>query len=148
MLYNGSDVIRDLEWVIFDEVHYINDAEVIEQWYAFVWIFCTTVSLVFVFFSSVVLCGRRYWSCYRNTLTSFFSAPLFPTRWSLLSGSGESARVYFFLSNSSVHIDVHIHVHVSEYVLCFSRTKKRHVLRGQHNETPSAVGALFVHRKQ
>ncbi|XP_041370282.1 LOW QUALITY PROTEIN: helicase SKI2W-like [Gigantopelta aegis] len=27
MLYNGSDVIRDLEWVIFDEVHYINDSE-------------------------------------------------------------------------------------------------------------------------
>ncbi|XP_014445565.1 helicase SKI2W [Tupaia chinensis] len=27
MLYSGSDVIRDLEWVIFDEVHYINDAE-------------------------------------------------------------------------------------------------------------------------
>ncbi|EDO38196.1 predicted protein [Nematostella vectensis] len=27
MLYNGSDVIRDVEWVIFDEVHYINDAE-------------------------------------------------------------------------------------------------------------------------
>ncbi len=31
MLYNGSDVIRDLEWVIFDEVHYINDAEVIKK---------------------------------------------------------------------------------------------------------------------
>ena len=28
MLYNGSDVIRDIEWVIFDEVHYVNDAEV------------------------------------------------------------------------------------------------------------------------
>ena len=28
MLYNGSDVIRDLEWVVFDEVHYINDSEV------------------------------------------------------------------------------------------------------------------------
>ncbi|XP_041481057.1 helicase SKI2W-like [Lytechinus variegatus] len=27
MLYNGSDVIRDLEWVVFDEVHYINDSE-------------------------------------------------------------------------------------------------------------------------
>jgi len=27
MLYKGSDVIRDLEWVIFDEVHYINDSE-------------------------------------------------------------------------------------------------------------------------
>ena len=27
MLYNGSDIIRDLEYVIFDEVHYINDSE-------------------------------------------------------------------------------------------------------------------------
>ena len=27
MLYRGSDVIRDIEWVIFDEVHYVNDAE-------------------------------------------------------------------------------------------------------------------------
>merc|ERR1712223_2795 len=27
MLYNGSDIIRDLEWVVFDEVHYINDSE-------------------------------------------------------------------------------------------------------------------------
>lgn len=26
MLYNGSDVIRDVEWVVFDEAHYINDA--------------------------------------------------------------------------------------------------------------------------
>ena len=33
MLYNGSDVIRDLEWVIFDEVHYINDAEVCRIYY-------------------------------------------------------------------------------------------------------------------
>lgn len=29
MLYNGSDTIRDVEWVIFDEVHYVNDEEVI-----------------------------------------------------------------------------------------------------------------------
>ena len=28
MLYNGSEVIRDVEWVIFDEVHYVNDSEV------------------------------------------------------------------------------------------------------------------------
>ena len=27
MLYRGADLIRDVEWVIFDEVHYINDAE-------------------------------------------------------------------------------------------------------------------------
>lgn len=28
MLYGGSEVIRDLEYAIFDEVHYINDVEV------------------------------------------------------------------------------------------------------------------------
>jgi antiviral helicase SKI2 len=28
MLYRGSRLIRDTEWVIFDEVHYVNDAEV------------------------------------------------------------------------------------------------------------------------
>lgn len=27
MLDNGSDLIRDLEWAIFDEVHYVNDEE-------------------------------------------------------------------------------------------------------------------------
>ena len=26
MLYKDSDYIKDVEWVIFDEVHYINDA--------------------------------------------------------------------------------------------------------------------------
>ena len=25
MLYNESDFLKDVEWVIFDEVHYIND---------------------------------------------------------------------------------------------------------------------------
>eukprot|EP00727_Mastigamoeba_balamuthi_P013488 m51a1_g8762 putative helicase ski2w (1240) ;mRNA; f:131606-136281 len=27
MLYRGADIVRDIEWVIFDEVHYVNDAE-------------------------------------------------------------------------------------------------------------------------
>ncbi|KAL9658566.1 hypothetical protein ABK040_006104 [Willaertia magna] len=27
MLYKGADLIRDVEWVIFDEVHYVNDPE-------------------------------------------------------------------------------------------------------------------------
>lgn len=27
MLYRGADIIRDIEWVIFDEVHYVNDVE-------------------------------------------------------------------------------------------------------------------------
>ena len=28
MLYKGADLIRDVEWVIFDEVHYVNDVDV------------------------------------------------------------------------------------------------------------------------
>jgi len=27
LLLQGADVVRDIEWVIFDEVHYVNDAE-------------------------------------------------------------------------------------------------------------------------
>lgn len=27
MLYRGSEIIRDLDWVVFDEVHYMNDEE-------------------------------------------------------------------------------------------------------------------------
>eukprot|EP00958_Prasinococcus_capsulatus_P010038 scaffold978_cov392-Prasinococcus_capsulatus_cf.AAC.1 len=27
MLYKGADLIRDVEWVVFDEVHYVNDLE-------------------------------------------------------------------------------------------------------------------------
>ncbi|KAF8510888.1 antiviral helicase [Hysterangium stoloniferum] len=27
MLYKGADLIRDVEWVVFDEVHYVSDAE-------------------------------------------------------------------------------------------------------------------------
>ncbi len=27
MLYKGNDIIRDIEWVIFDEVHYVNNIE-------------------------------------------------------------------------------------------------------------------------
>lgn len=27
MLYKGADLIRDMEFVIFDEVHYVNDAD-------------------------------------------------------------------------------------------------------------------------
>lgn len=27
MLYRGADLIRDVEWVVFDEVHYVNDQD-------------------------------------------------------------------------------------------------------------------------
>ncbi|CAI7911200.1 unnamed protein product, partial [Closterium sp. NIES-53] len=27
MLYRAADIIKDIEWVVFDEVHYVNDME-------------------------------------------------------------------------------------------------------------------------
>jgi antiviral helicase SKI2 len=35
MLYKGADLIRDVEFVIFDEVHYVNDAEVCVLYHSF-----------------------------------------------------------------------------------------------------------------
>ncbi|XP_063870777.1 superkiller complex protein 2-like [Scylla paramamosain] len=46
MLYNGSDLIRDLEWVIFDEVHYINNAERGHVWEEVLIMLPATVSIV------------------------------------------------------------------------------------------------------
>ena len=48
MLYKGADIIRDVEFVIFDEVHYVNDAEVCNS--------LVPYSSVFIFFYSA---GRR-----------------------------------------------------------------------------------------
>ena len=54
MLYNGSDVIRDVEWVIFDEIHYINDADVSSDDKVFSAMFGTIITH-FVKFSSCYL---------------------------------------------------------------------------------------------
>lgn len=27
MLYRGEDMVNDIQWVVFDEIHYINDTE-------------------------------------------------------------------------------------------------------------------------
>lgn len=37
MLYKGADLIRDVEFVIFDEVHYVNDAEVLRCSFMLLW---------------------------------------------------------------------------------------------------------------
>ncbi len=49
MLYKGADIIRDIEWVIFDEVHYVNDAErgvvweeVRQAWGGISWLACSS----------------------------------------------------------------------------------------------------------
>lgn len=41
MLYKGADLIRDVEFVIFDEVHYVNDAEVTSLYFRRIYTFTT-----------------------------------------------------------------------------------------------------------
>jgi superfamily II RNA helicase len=48
MLYRGEDMIRDLEWVIFDEVHYINDPERGVVWEEVIILLPEHVGLVFL----------------------------------------------------------------------------------------------------
>eukprot|EP00516_Mucochytrium_quahogii_P006056 CAMPEP_0203754358 /NCGR_PEP_ID=MMETSP0098-20131031/7960_1 /ASSEMBLY_ACC=CAM_ASM_000208 /TAXON_ID=96639 /ORGANISM=" , Strain NY0313808BC1" /LENGTH=1330 /DNA_ID=CAMNT_0050645317 /DNA_START=642 /DNA_END=4631 /DNA_ORIENTATION=- len=48
MLYRGADLIRDIEWVIFDEVHYINDAERGVVWEEVIIMLPEHVNLIFL----------------------------------------------------------------------------------------------------
>ena len=70
MLYNGSDVIRDVEWVIFDEIHYINDSEV-----------CVTESRNYRTLAKVRPLRKE---CPPPTFGSIFSNERPPSRYSLV----------------------------------------------------------------
>ena len=48
MLYRGADLVRDIEWVIFDEVHYINDSERGVVWEEVIIMLPDYVNLVFL----------------------------------------------------------------------------------------------------
>ena len=48
MLYRGADVIRDIEWVIFDEVHYVNDAERGVVWEEVIIMLPDRINLIFL----------------------------------------------------------------------------------------------------
>jgi antiviral helicase SKI2 len=48
MLYKGADLIRDVEWVIFDEVHYIRDAERGVVWEEVIIMLPDHVNLIFL----------------------------------------------------------------------------------------------------
>jgi len=48
MLYRGADLIRDIEWVIFDEVHYINDSERGVVWEEVIIMLPDYVNLIFL----------------------------------------------------------------------------------------------------
>jgi len=46
MLYNGEQDVQDVEWVIFDEVHYINDPERGSVWEEVIMKLPDTVSII------------------------------------------------------------------------------------------------------
>lgn len=97
MLYRGSEVIREVEWVIFDEVHYINDTEVAT--------FTSCFLLIFLLFSrkrvyfSAVSSGRRFSLCCRLMWTLSCWAQPCRTQWSSPTGLGERSlcgEIFFF----------------------------------------------------
>ena len=48
MLYRGADAIRDIEWVIFDEVHYVNDSERGVVWEEVIIMLPDRINLIFL----------------------------------------------------------------------------------------------------
>lgn len=48
MLYRGADMVRDIEWVIFDEVHYVNDSERGVVWEETIIMLPPQVNLIFL----------------------------------------------------------------------------------------------------
>jgi len=48
MLYRGADTIRDIEWVVFDEVHYVNDAERGVVWEEVIILLPDRINLIFL----------------------------------------------------------------------------------------------------
>ena len=48
MLYKGADLIRDVEWCVFDEIHYLNDAERGVVWEEVIIMLPEHVNLVFL----------------------------------------------------------------------------------------------------
>ena len=81
MLYKGADLIRDVEFVIFDEVHYVNDAEVSYE----------SVCIPANSSCSVEWSGKKSSSCFLSMSTSSYYRRLSRTRKSLPTGSGKSS---------------------------------------------------------
>jgi len=48
MLYRGSEVVREMAWVIFDEIHYMRDKERGVVWEETIIMLPPTVKLVFL----------------------------------------------------------------------------------------------------
>ena len=73
MLYRGADMIRDVEWVIFDEVHYVNDAERGVVWEEAIMLLPRRAKLVMLSAVRVHFLDLYFFFC------SFFLLHYFPT---------------------------------------------------------------------
>jgi len=69
MLYNGSDTVRDIEYVVFDEVHYVNDAERGVVWEEVIIMLPPHIKLIFL---SATTPNAKEFSEWIGTLTTFF----------------------------------------------------------------------------
>lgn len=49
MLYRGSEITREMAWVVFDEVHYMRDKERGVVWEETIILLPSSVSLSFIF---------------------------------------------------------------------------------------------------
>lgn len=85
MLYKGADLIRDVEFVIFDEVHYVNDAEV-----GWLMLFAQTMNLL-TDRRREEWSGRKSSLCCPNTSPSFCCQLRCQIPKSSPAGSGESS---------------------------------------------------------
>ncbi|GJN19044.1 hypothetical protein PR202_gb06276 [Eleusine coracana subsp. coracana] len=59
MLYRGADIIRDIEWVIFDEVHYVNDAERGVVWEEVIIMLPKHINIVLLSATVVIFCFSK-----------------------------------------------------------------------------------------
>lgn len=83
MLYKGADLIRDVEFVIFDEVHYVNDAEVRTE-------FCvTSMHSDNMPLNSEAWSGKRSSLCFRSMSALFCCQLQFQIPRSLRIGLGK-----------------------------------------------------------
>ena len=126
MLYKGADLTRDVEFVIFDEVHYVNDAEVGYRLYH-----CRTPILIRPGLSSGAGYGKKSLSCYPIMSISSYFRPRCRTHKSSPAGSGKSCR------DRSYSGPLH-------NLLCAQTHEEKGHLCHFHGQAPRATGTLLV----
>lgn len=73
MLYRGSEVMREVAWVIFDEIHYMRDAERGVVWEETIILLPDNVH--YVFLSATIPNAKQFaeWICHLHKQVGFIS---------------------------------------------------------------------------